>query len=85
MCNACGERVMTTPSSKTQHEAAEDRARALKAERDGQAKAAEYCARANQAILEGDQKAAEYEAKANARAPECTAAVTTSTCAPVTY
>jgi hypothetical protein len=81
-CNACGDRVVTT-SSKGQHEAAEDRARAEKARMHAQRKAAEYRARADEAIQEGNQKAAEYEAKANAHLEECARVVTCNTCAPV--
>ena len=84
LCDACGEKVMMTPSSKAQHEAAEDRARAEKARMHGQHEAAEYLARANEAIQEANLKAAEYEAKANAHLEECAAAYICNTCAAVT-
>ena len=73
VCNACGEKVMTTPSAKAQHEAAEDRGRAEKARIHGQHEASEYLAKADQATQEGKQKAAKYEAKANAHLQECAA------------
>lgn len=83
-CNPCGA-TLACPSSKAQHEAAEDRARAENARKHAEDQAAAERAKADQAIQEGNEKAAHYEAKANSRLEKgegaCNmCATTTTTC-----